>query len=211
MKRITLSALLMTLFLLISCNNSGTSPKDGQAAKFDGTVVDLAKVSKKIKEAITTMTKVKKIETLVKSIAELAKAIDQKVDNATHQLADGAGEKNHNGSLIAGAFQVISTVQVALIALETEVGIPDTLKKKVGEANAKSNEFLNKLEESKDQADAAKAIDIVKGDGSKGGNELKALNQLVGELLKAAEDAVESAIKELITLAKSGSAQPSNT
>ncbi|AMR76114.1 Vsp/OspC family lipoprotein [Borrelia hermsii] len=194
----TISTIIMTLFMVfISCNNGKSELKSDEVAKPDGTVIDLAKVSVKIKEAIATMIKVKKIETLVKSVSELAKAIDQKVDNSTHQLADGAGEKNHNGSLIAGAFQVISTVQVALIALETEVGIFDTLKKKVGEAKAKSNEFLNKLEESKDQADAAKAIDIIKGDGSKGGNELKALNQLVGELLKAAEDAVEAAMKEL--------------
>ncbi|UPA10077.1 hypothetical protein bhYOR_001451 (plasmid) [Borrelia nietonii YOR] len=198
-----ISAIIMTLFMvLISCNNGGPELKSDEAAKPDGTVLDLAKISKKIKDASDFATSVKEVETLVKSIDELAKAIDQKVDNATHQLADGAGEKNHNGSLIARAFQVISTVQVALIALETEVGIPDTLKKKVGEAKVKSNEFLNKLEESKDQVDAAKAIDIIKGDGSKGGNELKALNQLVSELLKAAEDAVEAAIKKLTFLLK---------
>ncbi|WP_347343316.1 Vsp/OspC family lipoprotein [Borrelia puertoricensis] len=205
MKRITLCALFLTLFLLISCNTSGKNLTDDEVAKSDGTVIDLAKITKNIKDSVAFAKSVKEIHTLVKSIDELAKAIDQKVDNATHQLVDGAGEKNHNGSLIAGAFQVISTVKVALIALETEVGIPDTLKKKLGEAKAKSNEFLNKLEESKDQADAAKAIDIIKGDGSKGGNELKALNQLVGELLKTAEDAVESAIKELTT-----SVKPSN-
>ncbi|WP_331486848.1 Vsp/OspC family lipoprotein [Borrelia nietonii] len=71
MKRITLSALLMTLFLLMSCNNLGTTPKDGQAAKSDGTVIDLSKISKNIADAVAFAKGVKDVHTLVKSIDEL--------------------------------------------------------------------------------------------------------------------------------------------
>ncbi|WAZ85695.1 Vsp/OspC family lipoprotein [Borrelia miyamotoi] len=74
----------MTLFLIInivmiSCGSGGPAPTDGQAAKADGTVIDLVKVSKKIKDAVSFAEGVKEVHTLVKSVDELAKAIGKKI------------------------------------------------------------------------------------------------------------------------------------
>ncbi|WP_349643006.1 Vsp/OspC family lipoprotein [Borrelia venezuelensis] len=114
MKRITLCALLMTLFLLSSCNTSGNATKDGQAAKSDGTVIDLDKITKNITDSVAFAKDVKEIHTLVKSIDELAKAIGKKIKN-DGTLDAMAGK---NGSLLAGVFQVILTVETKLEQLE---------------------------------------------------------------------------------------------
>ncbi|QBK64105.1 hypothetical protein EZU68_06980, partial (plasmid) [Borrelia miyamotoi] len=81
----------MTLFLIInivmiSCGSGGPAPKEGQAAKADGTVIDLAKVSKKIKDVVEFATSVKVIHTLVKSVYELAKAIGKKIKQNSEEL-----------------------------------------------------------------------------------------------------------------------------
>lgn len=79
MKKNTLSVILMTLFLFISCNNSG---KDGNASanSADESVKgpNLAEISKKITESNAVVLAVKEVETLLASIDELAKAIGQK-------------------------------------------------------------------------------------------------------------------------------------
>ncbi|WP_335633050.1 Vsp/OspC family lipoprotein [Borrelia turicatae] len=97
----------------MSCNNSGTSPKDGQAAKSDGTLIDLATITKNITDAVAFAKSVKDVHTLVMSIDELAKVIGKKID------ANGlATESAHNGSLIAGAYSVIEAVDTKLASLE---------------------------------------------------------------------------------------------
>ncbi|WP_348648870.1 Vsp/OspC family lipoprotein [Borrelia parkeri] len=211
MKRITFCALLMTLFLLMSCNNSASSPKDGQAAKSDGTLIDLKSVSSKITEAVAFAKSVKDVHTLVKSIDELAKAIGKKVDNAG-KLADDA-DKDKNGSLVAGVYSVVLDIQTKLVALETKIN-DNELKKQVTEAKTSSTEFINKVKGAnatlgKNDAkadDAKKAIDRTsQPNGDKGAEELGKLNTAVDALLKAADAAVESAIKELTT-----SVKPSN-
>ncbi|ASJ27663.1 Vsp/OspC family lipoprotein [Borrelia turicatae] len=215
MKRITLSALLMTLFLLMSCNNSGTSPKDGQAAKSDGTVIDLATISKNIKDTVAFAKSVKDVHTLVKSIDELAKAIGQKIQQNSDQFAnDGA----HNGSLISGAFQVILTVETKLKSLEDTVGLSDTLKTKVTSSKIASRAFLDKVKskhtelgkEGASDADAKAAILVSNGTKDKGVDELVKLNTEIDALLTAAEAAVTAAINALSTPAKSDAPAQSN-
>ncbi|WP_330730397.1 Vsp/OspC family lipoprotein [Borrelia turicatae] len=210
MKRITLSALLMTLFLLMSCNNSASSPKDGQAAKSDGTVIDLVTITKNIKDTVAFAKSVKEVHTLVKSIDELAKGIKKKIGE--NGLEDDNGGKN--GSLLAGAFSVAIAIEAKLLALETKT-VDNELKKQVTAAKTESKKFLDKLKEKKDDlgkedasdSDTKKAIDRKnEANGDKGVSELGKLNTAVDALLKDANAAVESAIKELTT-----SAKPSNT
>ncbi|UPA11590.1 hypothetical protein bpSLO_001434 (plasmid) [Borrelia parkeri] len=214
MKRITFCALLMTLFLLMSCNNSASSPKDGQAAKPDGTLIDLKSVSSKITEVVAFAKSVKEVHTLVKSIDELAKAIGKKIKN------DGGldAEAGQNGSLIAGVHSVISAVKTKVGVLETTSEISNELKTKITEVKSKSEAFLNKLKDGhtelgkKDASDddTKKAILRTNSDKSKGVTELIALNTAIDELLTSAEDAVTAAIKELTTPAKSASSAKSN-
>ncbi|ANF34577.1 Variable small protein 1 (plasmid) [Borrelia turicatae] len=215
MKRITLSALLMTLFLLMSCNNSGTSPKDGQAAKSDGTVIDLATITKNIKDTVAFAKSVKDVHTLVKSIDELAKAIGKKIQQNSDQFAnDGA----HNGSLISGAFQVILTVETKLKSLEDTVGLSDTLKAKVTSSKIASRAFLDKVKskhtelgkEGASDADAKAAILVSNGTKDKGVDELVKLNTEIDALLTSAEAAVTAAINALSTPAKSDAPAQSN-
>ncbi|WP_330730340.1 Vsp/OspC family lipoprotein [Borrelia turicatae] len=210
MKRITLSALLMTLFLLMSCNNSGTSPKDGQAAKSDGTVIDLATISKNIKDTVAFAKDVTEVHTLVKSIDELAKAIGKKIK-------DGGGldtENDKNGALLAGVHSVISAIKTKVGVLEQINGISDELKQKITAVKTNNDAFIKKLESEHSDlgknaatdADAKAAILRSDVGGAKGVAELKKLNTAVDELLTAAEAAVTAAIKELTTTAK-----PANT
>ncbi|MBW6186498.1 hypothetical protein KZ870_34935 [Pseudomonas aeruginosa] len=63
-KRKILSGIKITLFLIInivmiSCGSGGPAPKDGQAAKADGTVIDLVKVRKKINDVVERVVSVK--------------------------------------------------------------------------------------------------------------------------------------------------------
>ncbi|ABF82193.1 Vsp/OspC family lipoprotein [Borrelia hermsii] len=197
-----ISAIIMTLFMVfMSCNNGGPELKSDEVAKSDGTVLDLAKVSKKIKEASAFAASVKEVETLVKSVDELAKAIGKKIKN------DGGldTEAGQNGSLIAGVHSVVSAVKIKVGALETTSGISNELKTKITEVKSKAEAFLNKLKDGhtelgkKDASDddTKKAIKKDNSDKTKGASELEALNTAVDALLKAAEGEVEAAIKEL--------------
>ncbi|AHH13401.1 Variable outer membrane protein (plasmid) [Borrelia hermsii YBT] len=138
MKRITLSELLMILFLLISCNNSGKNLKDDEVAKSDGTVIDLTKITENITEAVTFAKSVKEVHTLVKSIDKLAKGIGKKIKN------DGTleNETDKNGSLLAGVHSVISAVKTKVEALETTSGISNELKTKITDVKSKAEALL---------------------------------------------------------------------
>ncbi|WP_349643003.1 Vsp/OspC family lipoprotein [Borrelia venezuelensis] len=213
MKRITLCALLMTLFLLSSCNTSGKNLKDDEVAKSDGTVIDLAKLTKNITDSVAFANDVKEVHTLVKSIDELAKGIKKKI--GANGLEDDAGAGAHYTPLLAGAFSVAATI-------ETKVGelkISDSLKglnEKVKDVEDKVKAFTAKLKNqhatlglqngAATDENAKKAIDRTSHpDGDKGGKELLALNTAIDALLTAAEAAVTSAINALTT-----SVKPSN-
>ncbi|WP_434757460.1 Vsp/OspC family lipoprotein (plasmid) [Borrelia puertoricensis] len=206
MKRITLCALFLTLFLLISCNTSGKNLTDDEVAKSDGTVIDLAKITKNITDAVAFAKSVKEIETLVKSIDELTKAIGKKVE-AAGTLGDDGGK---NGSLISGAYSVVLFADTKLGQLENKEGISVELKAKVAAAKAASKAFIDKVKGEnaslgKNDAsddDTKKAIKKDNGDKTKGAEELGKLSTAIDALLTAAEAAVESAINELTTSTK---------
>ncbi|ANA43890.1 Vsp26, partial (plasmid) [Borrelia hermsii HS1] len=199
-----ISAIIMTLFMVfMSCNNGGPELKSDEVAKSDGTVLDLAKISKKIKEASAFAASVKEIETLVKSIDELAKAIGKKIKN------DGTLEAiaDKNGSLIAGVVSVAEAVEKKLGELQV-AGFLKGLNEKVQDVDAKVKAFTKKLKDkhvvlgAADGAttddNAKKAIDRVNQvNGENGAEELGKLNTAVDALLKAAEGEVEAAITEL--------------
>ncbi|BDU63444.1 outer surface protein C (plasmid) [Candidatus Borrelia fainii] len=198
MKRITLSALLMTLFLLIGCNNGGA--KEGAAIKADGSVIDLKKVSTDIENAVAFAASVKEVRILVKSVDELAKAIGKKIKDADTLDTDNA---DHNGSLLAGAFQIISTVKTKLGDLEQTVGLPNELKQKITDSKTKTDTFLGKLKTNHSDLGKEGATDehakkaIGQKDGDKGAKELDELHTAIGVLVEAANDAVTSAITAL--------------
>ncbi|WP_246990228.1 Vsp/OspC family lipoprotein [Borrelia parkeri] len=204
MKRITFCALLMTLFLLMSCNNSASSPKDGQAAKSDGTLIDLATISSKITEAVAFAKSVKEIHTLVKSIDELAKAIGKKVNN-DGQLTQ-ATDKDKNESLVAGVYNVVGSISVKLKKLETISGISDEMKQKITAVKSSGDKFIEKVKAQhaslNTESDSKKAIDKADGDGSKGAKELGELNTTIDTLLTSAEATATAAINSLSTSTK---------
>ncbi|WP_433996733.1 Vsp/OspC family lipoprotein [Borrelia venezuelensis] len=206
MKRITLCALLMTLFLLSSCNTSGKNLKDDEVAKSDGTVIDLAKITKNITDTVAFAKSVKEVHSLVKSIDELAKAIGKKVE-AAGTLGDDGGK---NGSLISGAYSVVLFADTKLGQLEKKEGISAELKSKVAAAKAASKAFIDKVKGEnatlgKNDAsddDTKKAIKKDNGDKTKGAEELGKLNTAIDALLKDAEAAVTAAINELTSPVK---------
>ncbi|UPA10047.1 hypothetical protein bhYOR_001399 (plasmid) [Borrelia nietonii YOR] len=202
-----ISAIIMTLFMVFtSCNNGGPKLKSDEVAKSDGTVLDLAKISKKIKDAVEFAASVKEIETLVKSIDELAKAIGKKVE-AGGTLGDDGGK---NGSLISGAYSVVLFADTKLGQLENKEGISVELKAKVVASKAASKAFIDKVKGEnaslgKNDAsddDTKKAIKKDNGDKTKGAEELIKLNTAVDGLLKAANETVEAAVAELTTPVK---------
>ncbi|WP_434757122.1 Vsp/OspC family lipoprotein (plasmid) [Borrelia puertoricensis] len=213
MKRITLCALFLTLFLLISCNNSGNATKDGKAARSDGTVIDLVTITNNIKDSVAFAKSVKDVHTLVKSVDELAKAIGKKVGAA------GLGDiADHNGSLLAGVYSVILAVDTKLASLEKQDRLSSDLKAKVGSAKKESTAFLTTVKGATNEFDkeGAKDDDVKKailkdnGDKTKGREDLDKLNIAIDNLLKDAEAAVTSAINALATPAKSDSPAQSN-
>ncbi|UPA17358.1 hypothetical protein bcCo53_001548 (plasmid) [Borrelia coriaceae] len=212
-KNIKVKSICATLFisLFLSCNNSGPEPKElreGQAAMADGTVVDLSKLGKKIEDAVVFADGVKEISTLVKSvIEELPKVIAKKI-NGSGELTSDTGNKN--GPLLAGIFTLILGIETKLTGLEKTSGISNEVKGKVSDAKSKVEAFLVKLKTNHstlDQdAEIPKAINI-KSDGSKGGNELKALNTAVDALLNTANGALAAVMKEFKEPAKAIPAQ----
>ncbi|MDK7383925.1 Vsp/OspC family lipoprotein [Borreliella burgdorferi] len=198
MKKNTLSAILMTLFLFISCNNSG---KDGNtsANSADESVKgpNLTEISKKITESNAVVLAVKEVETLLASINQLAKAIGKKIDqNGT--LGDDGGQ---NGSLLAGAY-AISTVIIEKLSTLKNV---EELKEKITKAKDCSEKFAGKLKNEhaslgkKDATDddAKKAILKTHGNTDKGAKELKDLSDSVESLVKAAKEMLTNSVKEL--------------
>ncbi|UPA19292.1 Vsp/OspC family lipoprotein [Borrelia puertoricensis] len=197
----------MTLFLLLSCNTSGKNLKGDEVAKSDGTVIDLAKITKNITDTVAFAKGVKDVHSLVKSIDELAKAIGKKVEAAGGATGTVS---NKNASLVAGAYNVIVAVETKLGELEKKVGLSSDLKGKVTAATAAGTKFLTALKGATNEIgqdetideNAKKAIKKDNDDKTKGAEELLALNTAIDALLTAADAVVTSAINELTTPAK---------
>nr|BAA08374.1 outer surface protein C [Borreliella garinii] len=198
MKKNTLSAILMTLFLFISCNNSGgdtASTNPDESAKGP----NLIEISKKITDSNEVVLAVKEVEALISSIDELAnKAIGQKIGQ------NGlVAEADKNNSLLAGAYAVSSLITQKLSALKDS----GELKAEIAEAKKWSAEFTNKLKSSNADLGAAAggATDnhakaaILKSNAAKdkGVDELDKLSKSVESLAKAAQEALANSVKEL--------------
>ncbi|WP_434757426.1 Vsp/OspC family lipoprotein (plasmid) [Borrelia puertoricensis] len=209
MKRITLCALFLTLFLLISCNTSGKNLTDDEVAKSDGTVIDLAKITNNITDAVAFAKDVKDVHTLVKSIDDIAKGVKKKITE--NGLADDANGSAHHTPLMAGVFSVATTIE----AKAGELKMAESLKGlngKVKDVEDKAKAFTAKLKNqhatlgvadgATTDANAKNAIDKSDNTGGKGKEELLALNTAIDTLLTAADAAVTSAINELTTPAK---------
>lgn len=197
MKKNTLSAILMTLFLFISCNNSG---KDGNASanSADESVKgpNLTEISKKITDSNAFVLAVKEVEALISSIDELAKAIGKKVE------ANGLGnEADRNTSLLAGAHEISILITQKLTALKDSGG----LKAEIAEAKKCSEAFTKKLKDNHAQfgiqnvqdVEAKKAILKTNATKDKGAEDLEKLFKAVESLSKAAQEALTNSVKEL--------------
>nr|QCQ81052.1 variable tick protein [Borrelia hermsii] len=199
MKKNTLSAILMTLFLFISCNNGGPELKGNEVSKSDGTVLDLAKISAKIKDASDFATSVKEVHTLVKSIDVLAKGIGKKIKNAD-ELDDVADK---NGTLVAAVFSLMFDIKTNLETIADKFA---GMKEKIYAVKSECEKFIATVKgkntdlgkDSVTDAHAQEVMDIKsKPSGDKGASDLVKLNTAIDGLLKDANDAVEAAIKEL--------------
>ncbi|WKC74739.1 Vsp/OspC family lipoprotein (plasmid) [Borreliella yangtzensis] len=199
MKKNTLSAILMTLFLFISCNNSGkdvTTSTDSVDESVKGP--NLAEISKKIEDSNAIVLAVKEVETLLSSINEIAtKAIGKKID----QNGIGVALANDNGSLLTGAYAISSLITQKLDGLKNST----KFKTEIAEAKKRSEAFTNKLKGSHNDLgkhdvtdDNAKAA-ILKTHGTtdKGAKELGELFESVEILLKASKEALANSVKEL--------------
>lgn len=198
MKKNTLSAILMTLFLFISCNNSGgdsASTNPDESAKGP----DLTVISKKITDSNAFVLAVKEVEALLSSIDELAKGIGQKIDANGLNVADA----DKNTSLLAGAYAVSALIKQKLDGLQG----PEGLNKEIEAAKKCSDAFTNKLKDVSAQLgvqdgsatnDHAKAA-ILKSNHikDKGVDELEKLFKSVESLSKAAKEALSNSVKEL--------------
>ncbi|ACN52606.1 Vsp/OspC family lipoprotein [Borreliella valaisiana] len=197
MKKNTLSAILMTLFLFISCNNSGgdtasTNPVD-ESAKGP----NLTEISKKITDSNAIVLAVKEVETLLASINEIAnKGIGKKINqNGLDNLTD------HNGSLIAGAYVISTLITEKLNNLKNSEG----LKEKIKKVKECSDKFTKKLttsngdlgKENVTDAHAQAAILKTNPTNDKGAKELGELFESVEILSKAAQEALTNSIAEL--------------
>lgn len=199
MKKNTLSAILMTLFLFISCNNSGgdtASTNPDESAKGP----NLIEISKKITDSNAFVLAVKEVEALISSIDELgAKAIGKKIDG--NGLT--ADTPNHNTSLLAGAYAISALIKQKLDGLKGLEG----LNKEIEAAKKCSAAFTKKLTDSNaelgvaagnaNDEDAKKAILKSNPNKEKGAAELEKLSEAVESLSKAAQEALTNSVKEL--------------
>nr|BAA08458.1 outer surface protein C [Borreliella garinii] len=197
MKKNTLSAILMTLFLFISCNNSGgdtasTNPDESVKGP------NLTEISKKITDSNAFVLAVKEVEALISSIDELAKAIGQRIQQ--NGLVADAG---HNSALLAGAHEISILITQKLDGLKGLEG----LKAEIAEAKKYSEAFTKKLKDNHAQLgiqngaslddEAKKAILKTNVDKTKGAEELEKLFKSVESLSKAAQEALTNSVKEL--------------
>ncbi|UPA08700.1 hypothetical protein bhDAH_001407 (plasmid) [Borrelia hermsii DAH] len=103
-----------------------------------------------MKDASTFVASVKEVETLVKSIDEIVKAIGKKIKQNSEDLEVDNGKNNKNGELVAGAFQVMLTVKVKLGKLGNTPEISEGLKGKIIDSKSKCKEFVDKVKADSD-------------------------------------------------------------
>lgn len=200
MKKNTLSAILMTLFLFISCNNSGGDSASTKPVDESAKGPNLTEISKKITDSNAFVLAVKEVEALLLSIDELAaKAIGQKI------VANGlaADANDHNTSLLAGAYAISALIKQKLSVLKDSGG----LKAEIAKAKKCSEDFTKKLQDSNAELgmaagattneNAKKAILKTHGTPDKGAKEFKDLFESVESLSKAAQEALTNSVKEL--------------
>nr|WP_051480256.1 Vsp/OspC family lipoprotein [Borrelia crocidurae] len=199
---------MVLVMMVMGCNSGGVSGEgtgeEGKGRKGDGSVIDLARVSKKIQDAVAFAEKVKEVQILVKSIDELSKAIAKKIKNDGTIESAGNGNKNHNGSLLAGAFQIVLTVKEKLSVLEYSDDKFIGIKDKTSDVKSKIQAFLDKLKGDNElckhdvtDSHAQQSIDRNHATKDKGAKELGELNTAIDALLKDAKDIVEGVISEL--------------
>ncbi|WKC76571.1 Vsp/OspC family lipoprotein [Borreliella valaisiana] len=197
MKKNTLSAILMTLFLFISCNNSGKGGDTNPDESAKGP--NLTVISKKITDSNSFVLAVKEVEALISSIGELAKAIGKKIQqNGLEADAD------KNTALLAGAYAISDLITEKLNGLIKNSG---ELKVEVEKAKNCSEAFTKKLKDSRAELgvaagaatdeNAKKAILTTNVDKGKGAKELKELSESVESLLQAAKEALANSVGEL--------------
>ncbi|WP_025401539.1 Vsp/OspC family lipoprotein [Borrelia crocidurae] len=208
---------MMVVMMVMGCNSGGVSGEgtgeEGKGRKGDGSVIDLKVVSEQIKETTAFLVGLKEVQVLVLSINDLAKVIGKKID-ANGSLVDDA---NHNGPLVSGSYQIITSVNTKLKALESEAEKFDGMKAKILAAKTLGEGFLTKLKTShsdiaKNDAqdtEVKKALVKDNGDNTKGAEELGKLNTAFNDLVNAAKELVESTIKKLTTSDKKISTQSS--
>ncbi|WP_424632717.1 Vsp/OspC family lipoprotein [Borreliella lusitaniae] len=197
MKKNTLSAILMTLFLFISCNNSGEGENSASTTDESVKGPNLTEISKKITDSNALVLAVKEVETLVSSIDELGtKAIGQKIgQNGLEANVD------KNTSLLAGAYAIATLITEKLTGLKSE-----ELQGKIDEAKKCSEAFTTKLKTenanlglangSATDANAKNAI-LKTDNGDKGVKELNKLIKSVEDLAKGAQEVLTNSIQEL--------------
>ncbi|WNY67244.1 Vsp/OspC family lipoprotein [Borreliella lusitaniae] len=197
MKKNTLGAILMTLFLFISCNNSGEGEKNSASTTNASVKMpNFREISKKITDSNAFALAVKEVETLILSIDELAtKARGKKIDqNGLSNMP------NHITSLLAGAYAIAVLITEKLSVLKSK-----ELQEKIDEAKRFSEDFTAKLRENHihfvdgaDDEHTKNAILRTENPGdNKGALELKKLFESVESLAKEANKTVTNSIQEL--------------
>ncbi|AHH11321.1 hypothetical protein bcCo53_001553 (plasmid) [Borrelia coriaceae] len=211
-KNINIKSICATLFisLFLSCNNAGPVSRelrDGQATTADGTLINLKEIGDSIKGAVEFVMGIEEVDTLIKSVGEIAKGIGNKLTQNTAAIASQAG--NNNGLIIVSAYNIISTLKAKVIELAKKDGIPAELKTKLDDVATKSQEFLDKVKKDGDLCkhdvtddNAKKALDIKNVDKTKGANELETLNGAVAGLVNVAKTFLSEAYKTLEAPAK---------
>ncbi|WP_424632698.1 Vsp/OspC family lipoprotein [Borreliella lusitaniae] len=201
MKKNTLGAILMTLFLFISCNNSGEGEKNSASTTNASVKMpNLTEISKKITDSNAFALAVKEVETLILSIDELAtKARGKRIDqNGLSNMPE------HITSLLAGAYAIAILITEKLSVLKSK-----ELQEKIDEAKRFSKEFTAQLRENHmsfgDDLDAQFSDEHTKNailrtehpGHNKGALELKKLFESVESLAKEANKTVTNSIQEL--------------
>ncbi|ACH93801.1 Vsp/OspC family lipoprotein [Borrelia duttonii] len=197
--------IVMVMVVMMGCNSGGVSGEgtgeEGKGRKGDGSVIDLKGVSKKIRDAVEFAGSVKEVETLVKSIDALAKAIGKKIQAAGATAANA----NQNDSLVVGAYNIISDAKAKLEVLEAKAGKFSGIKEKVASAKSSSKSLLDKWAESHgdlgkggaEDSAVKKAMDKSDATGGKGKKELEDLNKEIVSLIIDVTNVVEDEIKKL--------------
>ncbi|ETZ17335.1 Variable outer membrane protein [Borrelia duttonii CR2A] len=123
----------------------------------------------------------------------------------------------HTGPLVSGSYQIITSVNTKLKALELEAEKFDGMKAKILAAKTLGEGFLTKLKTAhsdiaKNDAqdtDVKKALVKDNGDKTKRAEELGKLNTAINDLVNSAKELAENTIKKFTASTKKISTQSS--